>query len=249
MKNYILLTFLLLTTTSFCQTFHLDKNWWYDFEGKLGNTEIKLSIYLLDSEHLKGNYCYTKYETKIQLVGQVIDDKIELTEFLNERPNGYFIGKKFTNNLDRFEGMWTDSSKTKTISFKTTLVSAGYANFFENRYSDLYGTDDDVEKFMKHVKISIVKNDKEWVANHVSYPIKTKLYKGTVITIKNKRQLIENFDKIFHQEFKDKIKSFCVCNLFNNYHGVMLGNGQIWINNKQNSTDEKFDYNITAINN
>ena len=62
-------------------------------------------------------------------------------------------------------------------------------------------------------------------------------------------QLIDNFDQIFHQEFKDNINSFCVCNMFNNYRGAMLGNGEIWINNTPNSTENKFDFTITAINN
>jgi hypothetical protein len=29
----------------------------------------------------------------------------------------------------------------------------------------------------------------------------------------------------------------------------MLGNGEIWINNTPNSTENKFDFTITAINN
>jgi hypothetical protein len=100
---------------------------------------------------------------------------------------------------------------------------------------------------MKHVKTSILNSDKEWIANHINYPLKTTLFKGKAITIKNKKQLIDNFDQIFHQEFKDKIKSLCVCNMFNNYQGVMLGDGQIWINNRPNSTDDTFNYIITAI--
>ena len=249
MKKYIVLPFLLFTLTTFCQSFHLDKNSWHDFEGKLGETKVRLSIYLLDGGQLKGNYCYKKYENKIQLIGNIIGDKIELTEFLNGKPNGYLSGKLFTDNLDRFEGIWTDSSKSKTISFKTTLASICAANFFEHRYSDFYVTDDDVEKFMKHVKSSILEGDKEWIANHIRYPINTTLYKNKSVSIKNKKQLINNFDDIFHHEFKEKIKSFCVCNMFNNYQGVMLGDGQIWIYPKPNSTDKKFDCNITAINN
>lgn len=102
---------------------------------------------------------------------------------------------------------------------------------------------------MKHVKTSILKGDKEWIANHISYPIKTTIFKDKVININNKKELIDNFDQIFHQEFKDKIKSFCVCNMFNNYQGIMLGNGEIWVCNRLSSTVDKFDFNITAINN
>ena len=248
MNKHIILTFLFFTLSTLCHAFDFDTNKWTDFEGTLGKANIQLSLYRFDNGQLKGNYCYKKHESKIQLTGQITGDKIVITEFLNGKPNGRFEGKVFTDNLDRFEGTWTDSSNTKSMELKLTLQSI-CGGEYDHRYSDFYGSDDDVEKFMKHVKTSILNSDKEWIANHVSYPIKTTLYKDKVITIKNKKQLIENFDQIFHQEFKDKIKSFCVCNMFNNYQGVMLGNGEIWINNKLNSTEDKFDCNITAINN
>lgn len=239
-----------MSLTIFCHALNFDKSWWYDFEGKLGGTGIQLSIYIPDSgEVLKGNYCYKKYETKIQLVGQLKGDQIELTEYLNGKPNGHFNGRVFTDNLDRFEGTWTDSSGTKRIEFKMTLQSACYASTWNHRYSDFSGTDDDVENFMKKVKSSILKGDKEWIANHISYPITTKLNGQQKIKIIDKQQLLNNFDQIFYQGFKEKVKSFCVCNMFNNNQGTMLGNGGIWINNDPNSTDEKFDYQITAINN
>jgi hypothetical protein len=231
------------------QALKLDKNRWYDFEGKLGKSEIRLSIYLQDNGQLKGNYCYKMYETKIQLSGRITGDKIELTEFLNGKPNGYFSGRIYTDNDDRFEGSWTSNSKTKSITFKTTLSSACASDSFDKRYAGFYGSDDDVENFMKLVKSSVLNGDKEWIANHISYPIKTNIFKNKAITIKNKRQLIAHFDQIFHQEFKDMIKSFCVCNMFNNYQGVMLGRGQIWVNNQPDSSEEKFNYTITAINN
>ncbi len=248
MKKFIILTFLLFTLSTLCHAFDFDTNKWTDFEGTLGKASIHLSLYRLDNGQLKGNYCYKKYESKIQLTGQITGDKIVITEFLNGKPNGRFEGKVFTDNLDRFEGTWTDSSNTKSIEFKLTLQSICGSDF-DHRYSDFYGIDDDVEKFMKRVKTSILSGDKEWIANHISYPLKTTVFKDKAITIKNKKQLIDNFDQIFHQEFKDKIKSFCVCNMFNNYQGVMLGNGEIWINNRPSSTDDKFDFNITAINN
>jgi hypothetical protein len=214
----------------------------------LGKTRIQLSLFLSDNGELNGNYCLIEKENKVQLSGQIKENKIILTEFLDGKPEGNFEGNIFTNNLDRFEGTWTDVSNINSIEFKLTLQSICGGNL-DQRYSDFYGTDIDVENFMKNVKTSILNGDKEWIANHVSYPLRTTLFKDKPITIKNRQQLIDNFDQIFHQKFKETIESFCVCNLFNNYQGAMLGNGEIWINNKPNSTEDKFDFNITAINN
>jgi hypothetical protein len=248
MNKHILLTITFIIYTSLCQAFDFGTNKWTDFEGTLSKTKIQLSIYRFADGQIKGNYCYKKHESKIQLVGQIIGEQIELTEFLNGKPNGYFKGKIFTDNLDRFEGIWMDSSKTTSFEFKLTLQSISGSNY-EHRYSIFFGTDNDVENFMKHVKTSLLTNDKEWIAIHISYPINTKLANKKAITIKNKEQLIENFDQIFYPAFKEEIKSFCSCNMFNNYQGIMLGNGQIWMNNTPNSTDKKFDYYITSINN
>ena len=214
------------------QQSNFDKKYWYDFDGKLGGMEIQLSIYIPDKGNvLKGNYCYKKYENKIQLEGVVKDNKIELTEFLNDKPNGYFKGTFFTDDRDRFEGTWTDASKTKQLEFKMTLQSSTHSDSPDKHY-DFWGTDKDIENFMKKVKQSIAEGNKEWIANHISYSLKTTINGKKAITIKNKQQFIDNFEQIFYPAYKEKIKKLCVCNMFYNMNGIMLGNGEIWIDGK-----------------
>jgi hypothetical protein len=248
MKKYYILIVLLFAFSAVSNAFDFDKNTWTDFEGTLGKANIQLSLYCFENGQLKGNYCYYKYETKIQLIGQLTGDHISITEMVNGKPNGHFEGRVFTDTLDRFEGIWTDRSNNKSIAFALTIKSICGTDYV-HRYSDFYGTDDDVEKFMTHVKAAVLSSDKEWLANHIYYPLKTTLHKNKRITIKNKKQFIGYFDQIIHQEYKKKIKSFCVCNMFTNYQGVMLGNGEIWITSEPNSTDNHFDYLILAINN
>jgi hypothetical protein len=250
MNRKIIATSILLNLSMLCHALNFDKNMCYDFDGKLGATELQFSIFIPDSGNvLKGNYCYKKYDTKIQLIGQLNCDQIELTEYHNGKPNGHFIGKVFTDNQDRFEGTWTDSSGTKHLDFKMALSSASYASAWNHRYTDFSGTDEDVENFMKKVKSAILKGDKEWMASHIRYPISASLNGKKSTKIKSKQQLIDNFDKVFYQAFKDNIKSSCVCNMFNNYQGTMLGSGIIWITDNSNTTKVKLDYQIIAINN
>lgn len=248
MNRFISIILFLFSLSTLCNAFDLDINKWTNFEGTIGKTSIQLSLFRLENDQILGNYCYKKYENKIQLSGQINSDKLVLIEFINGKPNGRFEGKIFSDNAGRIEGTWTDLSNTKTIEFKLTLQSIS-GNNFEHRYADLYGTDEEVENFMKQVKTSILNGDKKWIANHISYPIKTNIYKNKAITITTKNQLIENFDLIFHQAYKDTIQSLCVCNMFSNYEGVMLGNGQIWIYNKPNSSKENSNFRIIAINN
>ena len=248
MKKLVLLNFLLFTVSLRVLAFDFEPYKWTDFEGTLGKTSIQLSLYRFDKGELKGNYCYKKYDTKIYLAGQLNGDKIILTEFLNGKPNGRFEGKIFTDSQDRFEGTWTDSSGTKTIEFKLSLMAV-CGNDYEHRYTDFYGSDKDVEKFMKKVKASIANGDKAWIVNHTRYPLKTTLEKNSEITIKTRKQFMECFDQVFYPELRTRIKNLCVCNLFSNYTGIMFGSGQIWINNKRNSNNDKYDFEIIAINN
>lgn len=251
MKKNTLLALLLFAFAGFSQSQSFERSCFYDYDGKIGTAEIQLSLYLVDSKgKLKGNYCYKKYETKIELEGHIKGDKIELTEFIDGKVNGYFSGRTYSDEGDFFEGTWTNRSKTASYPFTARLGSICHTKSFKNRYNSLYGSDDEVESFMKRVRSSILKGDKVWIANHVYYPIDVNLNKdGKRTTIKNKTELITNFNRIFHQEFKNEIKSASVCNMFNNYQGVMLGDGQIWVNNTPGSTKDKYGFCISTINN
>lgn len=77
---------------------------------------------------------------------------------------------------------------------------------------------------------------------------KTGRLKG-IIAIKNKKELIANFSQVFHPGYKAKVKAACTCNLFNNYQGVMLGNGEVWINERSGDGAKKTVFKIIAINN
>ena len=245
MNKHTVLTFLLATISMGCFGQRLKQNWWYDYEGKLGVANIQLSIYSVGDGYVKGNYCYKKYETKIPLEGQIIENRVELKEVSKGKTNDHFKGS--IDSLDNFTGTWTDSSGIKAISFTLHLQSSCYSDSFRHRYSYLAEPDNIVEEFMKRVKSAVKKSDKVWIASNTYFPI-TVLVNAKKITLKNKEQLINNFENLFNQPFKDKINLACACNLFTNAQGVMLGNGEIWINDVLTSNNKPRLY-IKAINN
>jgi hypothetical protein len=51
-------------------------------------------------------------------------------------------------------------------------------------------------------------------------------------TVKSGNDLVREFDRVFHAGFREKIKSACVCNMFVNSQGVMLGGGWLWIDER-----------------
>ncbi len=223
------------------------KNTWHDYEGKIGKSEIQMSLFFFENGDIKGNYVYKKYDKKILVVGTYRNNEVYLTELMNGNPNGYFISKKWDSYSSNYcEGTWTDSNQGNPIKF--TMQSTGYGGqSYDHRYPEV---DSDVvlENFMKHVKESIIKGDKDWIANNIEYPIKA--YKRSKIgiadmriEIKNKEELIKQFDLIFIPSFKAKIKSDVASNIWGNNQGYMLGNGDIWVN----LYDDKIK--IAAINN
>jgi hypothetical protein len=220
---------------------NFSENTCYDYEGTLDEAPIQLSICMGENpDYLTGSYCYKSEDfNKIRLSGEFKGDQIELTEFLDNEPAGYFKGQLFTDNTDRFEGIWTNVPGTRQLKFKLTVKSSVGYNSPYQRYSDFSASDKDVEKFMRKVKLSIAESDKEWIANNIRYPLNTTLNGQEKITIKNKQQLIDNFEQIFYPAYKEEIQKHCVCNMFYNSQGIMLGNGEIWINGN----------NIIAVNN
>jgi len=222
----------------------LEVNAWNDFEGKIGNKETQISLYLFKDSTVKGNYVSLENGVKIPLNGHLKANVLFLNEF-NDRSSS-FRGNLFSDTLDKFEGVYTDSLRNKSLPFYFNLSAIDWGDY-ARRYTNMYGTNEEIEQFMKVVKNAILSDNKQWVANHVHYPTKHVLHKRYT-SITNKYQMIKYFDQIFNKDFKKKIGSAFTTNLFNKNGEAMLGHGEIWISNGPKSTEDNYSFLITAIN-
>ena len=224
--------------------FRLEQNAWNTFEGKLGNNQIQLSLYLFSDGTIKGNYVARNSVTKNYVEGYSKANAL----FLHEKnSSAIFKGNLFTDTLDKFEGSWTDSLKNQSLQFYFTLSAINWGDF-EHRYSDIYGTTDEIEDFMQKVKTAILTDDKEWIVNHMHYPTRQVLNKGFT-SIDNKQQFLKYYSQIITTKFKNKIRYDYTTNLFNKDGEAMLGDGEIWIGNTPTSTENNYNFIILAINN
>jgi hypothetical protein len=221
-------------------------NAWNNFEGKLGNSDIQMSLFLFKNGDIKGNYILKYTGTKIQLNGEKKAGTIVLTEFIKNIIGRTFKGRVFTDSADKFEGTWTDAAKQETLPFSLRLVFIN-PGAYEHRYTDVLGTNAEIEEFIKKARASILVNDKAWIAEHTRYPLRHLQGKG-FSTINTKQQLIRYFDALFTNNFKERIKQYYTTNLFTKNGSVMFGKGELWIGNTANSTKEKYAFNIVAIN-
>jgi hypothetical protein len=218
-------------------------NTWNNFEGKLGNSDIQMSLYLFKNGDLKGNYILKYVSTKILLTGSKKGNVVNLTEQISGQPGRTFGGRILSDTL---VGTWTDIAPRPALHFHLRLISST-AGSFEHRYADLFGTTEDVEQFVQTARSAILTNNKDWVTDHTSYPLKHLVGPG-FNGIGNKQQLIQYFSQIFTKEYKEKISHAYTTNLFVKNGSVMLGNGELWISNKPGSTKDQFDYTIIAVN-
>ena len=99
------------------------------------------------------------------------------------------------------------------------------------------------------VSNAILEKNKQWLSENISYPIMVSINGKSRTTIRNKKELLQNFDVIFHAGFIEKAKAFECIDIFCNYKGLMLGAGEIWMNCVSTVNNDQCQLKITAINN
>jgi hypothetical protein len=247
MKKIFLVAYLLVQTSVLSFSLDLEINQWYDFTGKLNDKSIKLSFYTLKAGKLIGSYCSIANEPKVLLSGNVKGNEIYFTASLNGKITDELTGKIFTDDQDRLEVTWHKMPNGEKIIFKSVLLSVTTGTSAK-RYTHVLGSDAAVEQFVANVKKAISKGDKIWLADNLFYPLKVRISEKLVLNLKTKNQFLLQYDKIFTVEFKSALSKTFSHNHFNNYQGVMIGDGEIWINNALNGTEAKPQFQIVTIN-
>ncbi|MBP3965672.1 hypothetical protein [Paenibacillus lignilyticus] len=94
------------------------------------------------------------------------------------------------------------------------------------------------------VKTAIAEGDKVTVANHILYPLRVNGTSGSLL-IKTRRDFVDRYDAIIDKSIKQAIAEQSADQVFVNYQGVMVGNGDIWFGG---SADKPQVIGIIAIN-
>lgn len=208
----------------------LENNSWNILKGSIGNNgDVNLRLFFFDNGQIKGSYIVGNCEKKIRLIGEIKDKDMSLTQFTEGKMSGYFSGKFYTDSVTSYIGTWSDSLRVTSVPFKIKLIDR-LTGSFENPYDVCCaGTMDEAEDFMSSAETALTSGNKQWVANHMIFPIKLRLqYK--YLNIENKQQLIDNFDGVFPKEYKIWLKkTACPFNLWSNWQGIT--DGCIWITN------------------
>jgi len=104
----------------------------------------------------------------------------------------------------------------------------------------------DSEKFnnlFSSIQEALSSDAKELIADSVLYPLRVNNKDG-YIEINDKEEFISSYDEIFTDKVMSALRNQTIEDLFVNYQGVMVGNGEIWFG----SLVDESQYGITTIN-
>ncbi len=236
MKKTIILLLFLTVAVSYSETF---QNGWHCFDGTVGKTKVTVNIFCDSIGNLTGDYCYNRYETRIPIKGKLDGENVFLDEFTNGEVSAKFSGK-IDEESNTIVGKWS-SLKGSNTEFSIRLNS-WTGNRLDGKYA-LSFEDEEIESFFRKAKNAILNNDKTWLSQNIDYPINVRIAKKYV-TVNSPQKFIANYSKIITEEYKAKAKDACICNIFANWQGAMIGHGMVWINE---SKSQKLK--IIAINN
>lgn len=213
------------------------------FVGKIGSQNIRMAIYrkggLLTASYIMQN----DEDIEINLQGTIQTNNASFV-LNNENGEATFIGiiNPDTSNGDLLEGTYTSSVIGEDTEFSLTLLQT-IGNTYETRYPLSSSNTKDIEEFASKIKLYITEINKTGLAEIITYPIRVTI-NGSNVSISNKEEFVKKYDAIINDKFVEKIKNCYTKYLFSNYEGIMLGDGEIWFGNINNS-----ELRIFAINN
>jgi len=205
---------------------------YHDYEGIIGNNmTIHMSVYPLEKD-MVGSYFYDSQRKEIKLKGKAGDKEIVLYEY-DEAGKNTGIFKGTMNTVDKIEGTWISADNKKSYPFTLKLNSILNGTEYGKRYALPLSTksDQDVDNFVSEIQNYVVNDNKKQLAEQVKYPIMVKI-NNKITKMENEDDFINNYDKIFHTDYKQVIGNASTKYLFANWKGIMFRAGiyNIWIN-------------------
>lgn len=246
--------FLLIFSFSFISNWYsaqiLQKDNWYDFEGEIANQPVVLSLFIFENREIKGNYFYKQKEIKIQLIGELIEDSIHLTD----ANKNTFIMKVIDNNSSNDEtdlvGQYSETINNKTSELNFLLKNNSEGSF-KHRYSRFETSDEEVEKFAKEVLNALLTDNKNWLKNNCYYPLMAEFENSTFGSISNKEQFVNKYSIIVPKEMKVNLSKARTLNLqYDDFEGAIIGldyNKYISINEFPHPVTKKLTLVISSI--
>lgn len=137
-------------------------------------------------------------------------------EFLNDYNPKDWYKEQFNDSQEQIDSL-DENDKYNNANFSREEMIKGY-------------------DFAEKIKLAVKNQDIETFADYIYYPLTINVNDKN-IEISDKNQFLNyDYEKIFTENF---IKTVCENEIFVNYRGFMLGNGEIWFSYPNNSDTPK----------
>lgn len=236
----------------------LQINYLLTLEDEFANENIQLLFLAVDLETIDYNNPENLQADLVKIVQKTKDYgyKIEQAEGFYFPVIDYSIYEKYTSNVNPdikayFTIMESESTQVY-VKDASLLIDWPVVKSKETAKTDtnpyyVAGIDNakEFEDTFYLLQEFVANGEKEKLAEYISYPINVSI-EGKKTTIKTEAEFIKNYDKVLTDAVKNAFLNQKLENVFVNYAGVMIGNGEIWISQ---ITGTKHLYSIYAINN
>ena len=91
----------------------------------------------------------------------------------------------------------------------------------------LFGDHVPYQAFFDKLKKAVGSGDKETVASMVDYPFQARIG-DKAVKIRDRKHFVADYDRVITSKVKDALARQTYATLFANWHGVMIGDGEIW---------------------
>ena len=117
----------------------------------------------------------------------------------------------------------------------------------ESSTVDMQGekTAKEARAFLVELKDAVRANDKQKVADMISYPVNF-IRGGKRTRIRSKQLFLALYDRIFDEHIRKTILDQSAHCLFGNGNGEMIGNGEVWFSEMGDGSVKIYTINLTA---
>ena len=202
----------------------------WDFKGQIGaRYNIGMSLAFGESA-IDGDYFYASQRKNIGLRGSLHGGAgIKLTEFDARGEASADFELTASNDCSVLDGVWRKRGAAESLPVHLAMTGGGGGSL-AHRYSKA-GADDDAIVHQGAVRFwaGVRDANKQAVAAQIRYPVKASI-RGVKRQVKNRAELLANYDAIFTRAYRDSIVEAVPHNMFSNWQGIMLGQGAVWFN-------------------
>ncbi|WP_322906287.1 hypothetical protein [Paenibacillus campi] len=125
----------------------------------------------------------------------------------------------------------SSSSSSSSSSTGSSSASSSSESNLNNRLVNVAGFDSAKQftGYFANLKRAVAKGNLDAVAKRVSYPLAVNGANGKKRSILNEKQFLKEYNSIMTAKVRNALAQQNVNDVFVNYRGVMVGNGELWI--------------------